>query len=173
MAGVIIGRFKHFVCYISEYPAFGGGGDMRTKTIQIAALVMALAASGCATLPSTYSVDNSRTYDDQTYDQVWEKIVSFFASRNIQIKNIAKESGVIYAESISFGDELADCGTGGLMVPFARRASFNVSVTRSTPHPKVSVNTEFQEMRRFDASTTTVNCNSKGVIERAVLDAVE
>ena len=143
------------------------------KTLQIAALAAALLASGCATLPATYSVNNSRTYEDQTFDQVWEKLVGFFASRNIPIKNIAKDSGVIYAESTSFGNEFADCGTGGLMVPFARRASVNVFVTRSSEHPKVSVNTGFQEMRRFDASTTTVNCNSKGVIERAVLDAIE
>ena len=142
------------------------------NTIKIAALAVALAVSGCATVPATYSVDNSRTYEDQTFDQVWEKIVNFFASRSIPIKNIAKDSGVIYAESTSFGDEFADCGTGGLMVPFARRASVNVFVTRSTEHPKVSVNTEFQEMRRFDANTTTVNCNSKGVIEQAVLDAI-
>ena len=146
---------------------------MRTNSIRLATLAIALAAAGCTTLPATYSVDNSRNYEGQTYDQVWEKLVGFFASRNIPIKNIAKDSGVIYAESTSFDDQLADCGTGGLMVPFARRASFNVFVTRSAPAPKVSVNTEFQEMRRFDASTTTVNCNSKGVIEQAVLDALE
>lgn len=144
---------------------------MRNVKTVAAAAAISVAIAGCATMPASYTVDNSRTYD-QSYDAVWEKIVGFFASRNIPIKNIAKDSGVIYAESTSFGDEMADCGTGGLMVPFARRASVNVFVTNSTTQPKVSVNTEFQEMRRFDANTTTVNCNSKGVIERAVLDAI-
>lgn len=142
----------------------------RIKSLAIATATAA-ALSSCATVPSTYSVDNSRTYN-QEYDQVWEKLVQFFASRNIPIKNIAKDSGVIYAESTTFNDDLADCGTGGLWAPFGRRASVNVFVTRSTEQPRVSVNTEFQEMRRFDASTTTVTCNSKGVIERAVLDAL-
>ena len=140
-----------------------------TRSLVAVALVSSLA--GCATMPASYAVNNSRTYD-QSYDAVWEKIVGFFASRNIPIKNIAKDSGVIYAESTSFNDTFADCGKGGLMVPFARRASVNVFVTRSGDKPKVSVNTEFQESRRFDASVTTVTCNSKGVIEQAVLDAI-
>lgn len=140
-----------------------------SKAVLVASIFAGLA--GCATVPSTYTVDNSRTYAAD-YEIVWEKIVNFFASRNIAIKNIAKDSGVIYAESTSFDDSFADCGTGGLMMPFARRASVNVFVTRSGAQPKVSVNTEFQEMRRFDANTQTVTCNSKGVLEQAILDAI-
>ena len=134
-------------------------------------VIAVLALTSCASMPASYAFNNSRTYD-QSYDAVWEKIVGFFASRNIPIKNIAKDSGVIYAESSSFDDTFADCGKGGLMIPIARRASFNVFVTRSGDEPKVSVNTQFQETRQFDTTVTTVTCNSKGVIERAVLDAI-
>jgi len=142
----------------------------RIRSLAIATAT-ATALASCGTMPSIYSIDNSRTYN-QSYDEVWEKLVQFFASRNIPIKNIAKDSGVIYAESMLFNDDAADCGTGGLWTPFGRKASFNVFVTRSTDRPSVSVNTEFQEMRRFDRRTETVTCNSKGVIENAVLDAL-
>lgn len=144
---------------------------MKYFTRPLVAIALASTLAGCATAPASYTVNNSRTYD-QSYDVVWEKIVSFFASRNIPIKNIAKDSGVIYAESTSFNDTFADCGTGGLMAPFARRASLNVFVSRSGEKRTVSVNTEFQESRRFDSSVATVTCNSKGVIEQAVLDAI-
>lgn len=144
---------------------------MRFKFSTAILSVALLGLAGCATMPATYTVSNSRTYN-QEYDAVWEKIVQFFASRNIPIKNIAKDSGVIYAENTSFDASYADCGTGGLMVPFAHRASINVFVTRSGEKPTVSVNTQFEEMRRFDANTQTVRCNSKGVIEQAVLDAI-
>ncbi len=134
-------------------------------------IICASVFAGCTSMPANYTVNNSRTYD-QSYDVVWEKIVSFFASRNIPIKNIAKDSGVIYAESSSFDDTFADCGKGGIMAPFARRASFNVFVTRTGSKPKVSINTEFKESRSFQSSVTTVTCNSKGVTEQAVLDAI-
>jgi hypothetical protein len=117
------------------------------------------------TAPATYHVENTRTFD-QPFELVWEKLVQFFAIRNIQIKNIAKDSGVIYAEAISFNDDLADCGDRGLWTLFKRTATFNVFVIRSTEHPRVSVTTEFQETRQFQRSMKNVICNSKGNIEK-------
>ena len=140
------------------------------KRIAIIAATATLAA--CATAPASYSVNNSRSYD-KSYDQVWEDLVSFFASNNIAIKNIAKDSGVIYAESARFDDSYADCGKPGIMAVVGRRANFNVFVNRSGPKPAVSVNTDFTEARQFDTSATTVQCNSKGVIEARLLDAVK
>jgi hypothetical protein len=138
------------------------------------AFVLAAAAlvSGCATMPERYDVENARSYN-QSYDEVWEKIINFFSSHHIQVKNIAKDSGVIYAETTSFDYKFADCGTGGLMVPFARSALINVFVSRAVEQPKVTVNTEFKETRRFGDATKIVTCNSKGAFEKAVLDAIK
>lgn len=144
---------------------------MKTLKSIAAAIAVAAVFSGCATMPATYSVDNSRTYERE-FDPLWEGIVQFFASRNIPIKNIAKDSGVIYAEAMTFSDELADCGTPGLMAIESRTATFNVFVNRAEGRPRVSVNTQFQEVRRFDTSVTTVTCNSRGVIEKAILDSI-
>jgi hypothetical protein len=138
------------------------------------ALTVCLSAAlltACATPPATYSVSNSRSYQ-RSYDLVWEDIVQFMASRNIQIKNIAKDSGVIYAEASSFGNDVADCGSPGLLHVVGRRAMFNVFVNRSSGAPTVSVNTEFSEVRRFDGPTMTVPCNSRGVLETAILNSI-
>lgn len=140
------------------------------KRIAIVAATAALAS--CATAPATYSVNNSRSYD-RSYDQVWEDLVSFFATNNIPIKNIAKDSGVIYAESTSFDDSYADCGEPGIMAVVGRKANFNVFVKRSGSKPVVTVNTDFRESRSFDTAVTTVQCNSKGVIEARLLDSVK
>jgi hypothetical protein len=126
---------------------------------------------GCATAPATYTFSNSKSYS-RPYDQVWEDLVGFFAKNNIQIKNIAKDSGVIYAESTTFSDNSADCGEAGLWRPVSRLANLNVFVARATAEPTVQVNTRFFETRRFDNSLTTVECNSKGVVERTIIESV-
>ncbi|AXK71262.1 hypothetical protein DWG18_02460 [Lysobacter sp. TY2-98] len=140
------------------------------KMVFGASLVAMLA--GCATAPANYSVSNSRTYD-KSYDEVWEQIVAAFASRNIQVKNIAKDSGVIYAEAARFDDSMADCGKPGLFMVQGRRANFNVFVSRSAGKPTVSVNTEFSETRRFENNVFTVPCNSKGVLEGMILNSIQ
>ncbi len=127
--------------------------------------------AGCATAPGKYSVENSRTYQ-MSYDQVWENIVSFFASHDIQIKNIAKDSGVIYAESSTFDNSMADCGKPGIFQIVGRRANFNVFVKKLSSGTNVSVNTDFTETRQFDTSIQNVQCNSRGTLETMVLNAV-
>jgi uncharacterized lipoprotein len=126
---------------------------------------------GCATAPATYTFSSSKSYS-RPYDQVWEDLVGFFAKNNIQIKNIAKDSGVIYAESATFSDNSADCGEPGLWRRVSRVANLNVFVARSTAEPTVQVNTKFFETRRFENSLTTVECNSKGVVERTIIELV-
>lgn len=141
--------------------------NIRLATIIVSAVAMA----GCATAPGVHTVQNTRTYQ-LPYDQSWENVVSFFASRNIQIKNIAKDSGVIYAEAARFDDSMADCGKPGLFQVVGRRANFNVFVKRVSNGTQVSVNTDFVETRRFESNVVTVQCNSYGTLENLVLNSV-
>jgi hypothetical protein len=136
-------------------------------------IVAAGSISACAMIPptTTYSYNNSKTVE-KSYDLVWEELVGFFAANNIQIKNIAKESGVIYAESARFDDAFADCGDRGSFIITGRQVNFNVFVNRSGKHPVVSVNTDFTQTGRFESRFQTVQCNSKGVIETRILGAV-
>jgi hypothetical protein len=126
---------------------------------------------GCSTAPGTYSYKNNQSFN-RTYDEVWEDLVRFFATHNIQVKNIAKDSGVIYAESARFDDELADCGSPGINRVVNRLVNLNVFVSRSEARPTVHVNSKFTETRQFDRNLHTVECNSKGVIESSILRAV-
>jgi hypothetical protein len=135
-------------------------------TVVVSAAMMA----GCVTAPGVHTVQNTRTYQ-MSYDQTWENVVSFFASRNIQIKNIAKDSGVIYAEAARFDDSMADCGKPGIFQIVGRKANFNVFVKHAGNGTQVSVNTDFSETRRFENNVTTIQCNSYGTLENLVLNA--
>jgi len=127
--------------------------------------------TSCATAPASYTFSNSQSYS-RPYDQLWEDLVGFFAKNNIQIKNIAKDSGVIYAESATFSDNSADCGDPGLWSRSSRLFNLNVFVSRSGSEPTVHVNTKFFETRRFENKMETVECNSRGAVERAVLASI-
>lgn len=142
---------------------------MRTAIIVI---VAGAVFSGCATPPVSRAIDNSRTFS-KAFDPVWEDIVAFFAKNNIQVKNIAKDSGVIYAEASSFDANAADCGNPGMWRPIGRRANFNVFVSRSGSGPMVSVNTEYIETRRgFGDAIANERCISTSALEQAILNAI-
>ena len=125
----------------------------------------------CATRPATHSFVNTRTYQ-KPYDAVWEDIVGFFAANNIQVKNIAKDSGVIYAETTRFDESVADCGKPGIFRVIETNARFNVFVSRTTANPNVSVNAEYGQVWRFDNNVQKIACNSRGTLEQRILDAV-
>jgi uncharacterized lipoprotein len=144
---------------------------MRKKGIYVAALVSLLTLSGCATAPQRHNVQSSETFN-VSYDAAWESVVSYFASHNIQIKNIAKDSGVIYAEAATYDDSVADCGKPGLFAVTGRRATFNVFVHRVSAGTQVSVNTEFMEGLAFGENRTTRQCTSRGVLESTILNVV-
>lgn len=144
---------------------------MYRNGIYAAVLVSLLVLSGCATAPQRHSVQSNETFG-VGYDVAWERVVSYFASHNIQIKNIAKDSGVIYAEASTFDDSVADCGTPGLLVVTGRRATFNVFVHRVPSGTQVSVNTDFMEGLAFGQSRSTRQCTSRGALEATILNAV-
>ena len=143
------------------------------------AIAVGLLASCAAVPPGAYNVDRSKPFN-QPYDQLWETLVGFLATRNIQIKNIAKDSGVIYGEQAAFDDNIADCGVpGGLERQVSRVGTFNIFVARSGEQPVVTVNTKFSEIRRSvpisryeTPRSWSVDCPSKGMVERAILAVV-
>ena len=139
--------------------------------IRYITMALALSLFGCATAPQSYSFEKSKT-STHSYDEVWENITEFFASHNIPVKNIAKDSGVIYAETTRFGNDIADCGSPGIMIVRGRQADFNVFVKHTAAAPTVTVNSHFTEVRAFEQNVVKVECNSKGVLEREILSAV-
>lgn len=105
--------------------------------------------------------------------------MEFFAERNLSIKTIEKDSGIIYAEPAIFNDNYADCGSFG-----AYKATddvegivrLNVFVrTTNSGQTKVTVNTSFNDIFYNDPfiyGRKKVECQSTGVLEKEILDFV-
>lgn len=137
---------------------------------------------GCATVPAqNYQFDNSRTYSNKTYDQVWDGLIGFLTSNNIPIKTIEKDSGVIYSETDNFSKPafskffpIADCGQPPLFwTAGVAYGSFNIFVSKATPQPKVTVTTTISQQIRYENQISQLNCNSIGNFEKAVLDSIK
>lgn len=148
------------------------------------AIVMSLAMmlTACVTEPQTFDVKNSRQYT-QSKERAWDHLIQFFALNNIQIKTIDKSSGVIYAERAigrapsggKIGD-MADCGVSPLFPPISQAIQMNVYVQDlGATASKATVTTTFTETRinALDGKPVApVQCNSTGVLEGHVLDAM-
>lgn len=89
----------------------------------IIALTASAALSGCAMPSIQPPADNGADYRQSyqaDFDSVWEATVDWFATNNIPIKNIEKDSGIIGSEySLGADYSQVDCGTvdpGGMYV---------------------------------------------------------
>jgi uncharacterized lipoprotein len=137
----------------------------------IAAAVLLLVA-GCATRPAAAPLDDVREFG-RGYDAVWDNLVQHLAGTDFRIKSTDRASGVIYAERSSFDDALADCGTRGLASTSGRSVGFNVFVTEADGATRVQVNADFSESRYLERSRWETECQSTGVLEASILDALE
>lgn len=143
----------------------------------ITSLVAILTLSACATPPAQYTFDKSRTYE-QSKDKTWESLMEYFTEKNIPIKNIEKDSGIVYSEQMIAGihtPEYADCGQHGLTQIIHTNIAANVFVKElSKSRSKATANVNFTAMKQFgNHPPIYVNCNSKGVAEQRILDALE
>lgn len=153
-------------------------------------LVLLPLASSCVSQPGVYTFDKSRLYPENSKDEVWSKIIRFFSERNIQIKTVEKDSGIIYAEVTRFDPEelvtYADCGQGQKQTTVidVRRIQagiikLNVFVVENSEGTSVSVNTDYKAEaipNSIFASGDKIyiqNCNSKGTLEKSILDYVQ
>lgn len=144
------------------------------------AAVAAFAASACASAPQVYTFDNSRTYE-ASFDATWEAVIDFFASNNIPIQTVERDSGIVYAERQYAGPNSdvfaanADCdnGIGNVQTSSAR---FNVFVRRQGEgQTQVTVNTTYgQTIIAFMSYVpSAVPCRSTGRLETLILDDIE
>ena len=80
---------------------------MKRFSITMAALFMGLVLSSCAssvgTLKGQYPAINTVT-TNSSFEDVWSRVIDFFAENNIPIGTIAKDSGIITATNIRLGD---------------------------------------------------------------------
>ena len=149
---------------------------MKIQALFVVSLAIVF-VSGCGsavpwiTPPATgYTVNNSRLFA-KSYNQVWGNILKFAGESGMQLKDVDKENGLIVAELVAFEDDIADCGKDATMQVIERRASLNILVHRSNGEVVVTVNNEFKESRKMMTASDTVTCNSKGELERRILNA--
>lgn len=136
-----------------------------------------LTLAACATPPAYVAFDNSITVD-KSKDEVWANLVEHFATSNIAIKTIEKDSGIIYAERMLAGpaeiSSVASCGASFMSPSIAATADLNVFVREQTGSTRVTVTARFRETRSdafANGQLSVVNCNSLGVIEASILQA--
>jgi len=75
-------------------------------------IVTALLLSSCATYTPPISRPATNENINVKYEKAWDRATEFFASNNIPIKNIAKDSGVIASEyGLKESGGYIDCGS--------------------------------------------------------------
>ena len=149
---------------------------MKNLNLKLSVLTL-LTLSACATPPQSYTFDNSRTYN-QSKDKTWENLMEYFTSRGIPIKNIEKDSGIVYSEQMLSGIktlEYADCGKDDFAPIISSNVEANVFVKDLSPKKsKATANINFTATRRLgNYPPVYVRCNSKGVAENLILDALQ
>lgn len=133
------------------------------------AVVACVLATGCLKPPRTYPIPAAMPVG-ASFGRTWDAVIDRFAADNIPIKTIERVSGIIVAEPLLVSPEInpeyADCGTGSLMNPIARQASYNVRVSGDSTSSQVRVTATF--------GTGTYNrCTSTGAFEKHFMTAIK
>lgn len=117
---------------------------------------------------------------EASYDAVWEALVRALARENVQIRAIARDSGVIASEAVPTTIGLyADCGRfGDALVEGEAQVAFTIFVERVSPtETAVRVNTRMRTANYARGSGTPkpqapLECATTGRWEANLLDTV-
>lgn len=154
------------------------------------AISIAIFLAGCTapTLipPDEPTHDTSQNFSAD-YDSVWEATVDWFSDRNIPIKQIEKDSGLIASDySLRTGQDILDCGyleggSGMTLVSEDHTANLNVRVRavnaeESTVSLNVFGESNYLYQNPMDRSVTETvtsdNCVSTGALEGELFDFI-
>lgn len=144
------------------------------------AILVALLGTGCAA-PKQFVFDPVATYDAD-YDAVWTAVIEYFATANLPIQTIEKDSGLIVTEwmdasenSISAKENklYCDCGGAGLTVRRWTSGKFSIHVKRLPGgNADLRVTCTFQQGREIMDTVTVTDCPSTGYLEKMIHDYV-
>ena len=134
---------------------------------------------GCAHAPATYKTQSTITYQN-TYDEVWSSIISIFARKNIPIKTIEKDSGIIVTENMNiplsefssdFVSKYCDCGNPGFPYYYKNfKASYNVFARKIYENRvSVQINTHFTAIKyQGNNLIESIDCVTTGELEKSL-----
>lgn len=136
------------------------------------AIILAALLTSCATPPKSYTYNKTVIYK-KSYDEVWTKVIEYFANTNIPIKNVAKDSGIVTAEKMRYDISYADCGRS-MNTIVNKTGVFNVFVKSIPSGTSVSINTDYSLIQQssWDGSMMQISCNSTGKIEQEILNYI-
>ena len=130
----------------------------------------ALAAAASATAPQARKVTTTANVQASA-DATWDALIDLFAEHNWAITNVERSSGLITTDWMSLGSDgptVADCGGSGLSSEDGTSVRFNVRVKEQEAGAVVTVGAGFRQSRSYDGKQWTVDCVSKGTIERLI-----
>ncbi len=163
--------------------------NMKRNLILLFAIsLITVYALACATRPPVQrDIDTGRIVD-KSYDEVWEGVIDFFASNNINIQTIEKDSGIIVSEPMKVphlgvikgmviynGIEICDCGEPGLNQLTYFYMKFNVFVKRiDEDTTSIKVNAQFPGTyyNALLKVAGTWDCASTGNMEQLIIDSI-
>lgn len=139
--------------------------------------------AGCAGTVAQFQNVNSTAIIDSSYDDVWTRVVSFFATNNISIRAIDKASGKIESDDMRVEykdynwriDSLyCDCGRPPFLSGHKNPTGiFNISVRNVGKGTLVQINTEFRVESWSGNDFYGMNeCASKGYLEEKLLNSL-
>ncbi len=159
--------------------------------ISLIVVLVVLFLSGCATPykpPQTYKFEKERVVN-KSYDKVWEMLITFFVEADIPIEQMDKTSNVIRSKTMKYGSsgQLCDCGVPGSGFGWQGKieevsCNWNILLTKINENQtKVRVVANYNALHnllKMDFNTklwyitkaTTINCNSTGYFESAILE---
>ncbi len=144
-----------------------------TRGVLVCGFVAVAAAS--ATAPGKHNVKTTANVAHGV-DATWSAVIDVFADHGWSISNMEKASGLITTDWMSLGSEemkAVDCGSEGVSSIMATQVRFNVRVKGDDQASSVSVNAKFRQERRFDKTTSIIDCASTGLVEAGIQRAVQ
>lgn len=153
------------------------------RILLLAALIVNLA--GCATFTKSSEHKFDKTAEvNKPFDDAWAGVIRFFSSKNVSIKTIEKNSGLIVSEPFSINiltnADLFDCGKFSSADVIGNqlngKASFNVFVEKlGAKKTKITLNT-FAEINNMPGAYGGVviddkyKCYSTGSFEKMLFE---
>jgi uncharacterized lipoprotein len=133
----------------------------------LAAALLALGTTACATVPVRREFERSVTIRGSTFDKVWADLIDLFEERDWQILDMDIASGSVNTDwmTVENAKKYYDCGNPGVMTDSNHMGRFNV-VVRGEEATRVTINTSWRANRAFRSGGSIVNCASTGVLEK-------
>ena len=153
------------------------------KNITFSFFILLLSSCGTFTKPIEHKYDKTMV-SAQSFDNTWSKVIKFFSSKNIPIKNIEKSSGLIVSDSFTINTladaDKFDCGKysmpNAIGNKFNGKASFNVFVEKNNNMSTAITVNAVGEIDHYEENLKhrfQYKCFSTGVFEISLFEYIQ